>query len=599
MQKLLILFIILLVSGCGNQTIRPDKPEYPGLQSAKMAYANKNYELASRLYSELFNQYSETQFAVKVADSFIQQQRFSQAEQWAAKVAPTNDPLHLIVLTELAININDGNKASYFFNQIGSKPNKQLLQRYLLNQSIVAKFNKDYLTSAIALIELDQLQGQNQRLLEIMSLLQSIPENSLSQDLFSSNWSDIELGYLEAAYISQSQDSTALDQWKSRWGNHPALEYFLSSSSFQKLAVLLPFSGRYKTISQTIQQGMIAALDSIDNEDMEVEFFDTGSAGESFSNAWYSAVESGAEFLIGPLEKNSISQLKSMNSITLPTMILNQLDTEDNSYGVYQFPLLPEDEAISVAKRLVAEGKRRVLVLAPNTESGKKLLDVFQNEYSFESGRVINQALYPSNAKDFSNELKSVLGLLDSKARIRKLQKNLGVQLESEPQVRPDIDAIVLFANSKLARLIKPQLKFFKAENVPVYSTSQIFTGSVDTTKDSDLNGILFSQSRFISDSKAYDELLGFDTGSLALNKKFFAFGYDSIMLSSKVDWMLRQSGRQYLGLSGELSMDSNAMIHRNLSWAEFNRGQPRYVEDVQLESEMDDSENLDEDTSF
>lgn len=590
MQKLLILTLILLVSACGNQTIRPDRTEYIGLESAQRAYSQADYELAARLYAELFHQYNKPQFAVWVAESHIRNQNFAQASEWSGKIAPSEDTLHLLVLTELALNLNDGNKASYFFNQIQPPPPNQWRERFLLNKGKIAQNNGDFLTAAMALIDLGELQGGNYAT-EIISLLSRLPENYLSQQLFSSEWSFIQKGWLEAAYVDRSQDSAAINDWKQRWSNHPAMEYFLTTTSFQKIAVLLPLTGRYKTISNAIQQGMIAALDAVEDADTELQFFDTGSAGESFAGAWYSATESGAEFVIGPLEKNSVEQLKSMNSVTMPTLILNHLESEQNNLGVYQFPLLAQDEAKSIAKRLIGEGKRRVLLLAPDTDSGKELAAIFQNEYSFGAGRVMNQAFYQPVGNDFSNELKSLLGLLESQARIRRLQSILGTELKAEPQIRPDIDAIVLFANAKLARLMKPQLKFFKAENVPVYSTSQIFTGKVNPQKDKDLNGIRFSQSRFVTDSSAFDDMLGFEAGLLDLNKKFFAFGYDAVLLSSKLDWMFRQSGRELLGLSGQLSMDSQGMIHRDVSWAQFSQGEPRYLADLVLPDELENTD--------
>ena len=79
--------------------------------------------------------------------------------------------------------------------------------------------------------------------------------------------------------------------------------FFVQLNQYQNIAVLLPMTGTYKNISKSIKQGMIASLYRDGASQQRLSFFDTGSSGETFSHAWYGAIESGAEFIIGPLEK--------------------------------------------------------------------------------------------------------------------------------------------------------------------------------------------------------------------------------------------------------------------------------------------------------
>ena len=55
-----------------------------------------------------------------------------------------------------------------------------------------------------------------------------------------------------------------------------------------------------------------------------------------------------------------------------------------------------------------------------------------------------------------------------------------------------DVDMVFIAANSRQARLIKPQLKFHRAQTLPVYATSRISSSSGNSDDDRDLDEILF-----------------------------------------------------------------------------------------------------------
>ena len=187
----------------------------------------------------------------------------------------------------------------------------------------------------------------------------------------------------------------------------------------------------------------------------------------------------------------------------------------------------------------------------------------------------MSYAFYPESTHDYSREIKGALGLQDSLIRARTLQSILSTPLVNKPQIRPDIDAIFIIAKPEQARLIKPQLKFFQAENVPVFSTSQIMSAVVDTALDKDLNGIKFPQSAFIIAPQSLQNILNFNVLKVDSNKKYFAFGYDAVSLYPRLEWMQRLPNQKIQGLSGKLSVDNNGVVHRDLAWAQFKRGTP------------------------
>lgn len=582
MKKIFLVSFILLLSACGNQTIRPDKTDYLGLEQAQHFYQQKDYLKAANAYQNLFNSYKNPEFAVYAADSWLQLGEDSKAQQLTSMLNLQNN--HLLALVRAQLAINQGNYLIDLENITG-----QLRPRYLKVKAQLEAGNNDYLSAALALIELSSLDSFNDYNNDIINFLLQTPENKLADTVFNLDLTELQQGWLEAANVLHSNDSEAIKNWKSRWYTHPANVMFLSLNHYNKVAVLLPLSGKYRNIAKSIQQGMIAALYKDNTSKQQLMFFDTGSLGEYFSNAWYGAIEAGAEFVIGPLEKSSINQLTQINSSSIPVLLLNKLESNNNPLGFYQFPLSQKDEVRNVANRLIAENKKRIMLLAPESQKGRLLAKTFEDDINGLGGEIVSYAFYPESTHDYSREIKGALGLGESLIRARKLQSILSTPLVNKPQIRPDIDAIFIIAKPKQARLIKPQLKFFQAENVPVYSTSQILSAVVDTALDKDLNGIKFPQSAFIIEPQSIQNVLEFDVSKIDSNNKFFAFGYDAVSLYPRLEWMQRLPNQKILGMSGQLSVDSNGTVHRDLAWAQFKQGKAVLIPTI-ISKEMKDA---------
>jgi len=575
MRKLFFIATILLLSACGNQTIRPDKVEYKGLDEANYLYLNFDFENAAIAFSQLFDVYHEDRFAIKSADSWVQIRQYQQAQQQLNLVNQKNKPVYQILQSEIFLYTGQLFTAENYFNSISNDISDDLKPKYLrLKADIEFQFHH-YLKAALTLIELSTIDAFADVNDTIINYLLQTSEQQLSDALFNQDITELQQGWLEATYIAYSQDPESSRQWKERWGEHPAKAFFLHINNYKNIAVLLPLSGKYKNISNSIRDGMIAALYRNGATQQQLNFYDTGSNGENFSYAWYGAIESGAEFIIGPLLKKSIKQLNELNSSTVPVMLLNELEDDSNPNGFYQFALSPEDEVRNVANRLVAENKKRIMLLAPESEAGRKLAREFEADLLFKDGQVVSYEFYHSSTHDYSREIKQALGISESLVRSRQLQSIISHKISSKPQVRPDVDAIFIIAKPEQARLIKPQLKFYQAENIPVYSTSQILSSTIDRALDKDLNGIKFCQSSFIIDPLSLQGVLNFDVSQIKGDKKFFAFGYDAIAINPRLEWLQTIQNQKIEGMSGYLSIDQRGKLHRELAWAQFKNGKP------------------------
>ena len=166
----------------------------------------------------------------------------------------------------------------------------------------------------------------------------------------------------------------------------------------------------------------------------------------------------------------------------------------------------------------------------------------------------------------------------ESRARARSLSATLGQRFEFEPRRRSDANFVFIGAYPAQGRTLRPTLRFFLADDLPVYATSDIF--EPDTQANSDLDGVIFPDMPWvISPDAVSTDLLN------ALSRywpvrargrgRLYAFGFDAYRLVP-----LLKAGKfgplnTIPGMTGLLSIDDRGRVRRELDWARVTNGQP------------------------
>ncbi|HEY7884272.1 MAG TPA: penicillin-binding protein activator, partial [Cellvibrionaceae bacterium] len=141
---------------------------------------------------------------------------------------------------------------------------------------------------------------------------------------------------------------------------------------------------------------------------------------------------------------------------------------------------------------------------------------------------------------------------------------------EFEPRRRQDVDMIFLIATPAEARQIKPTLAFHYAGDVPVYATSQIYTGQISTT-DSDLNGIRFNTLPWQFDhTRPEKQLLSQHSQVPIAFIPLQAMGVDAYHLYPRLPQLHRLGRARLFGATGNLSLNAQGQVKRELIWARF-----------------------------
>jgi len=432
----------------------------------------------------------------------------------------------------------------------------------------------------------DILSSQ-QRLLDQLEALER--EGRLGE---STQGEQLEKGWIALARMSAqtAADGPAflagLRGWRLAFPQHPAstgivaklMEQYRGAGNYPvQVALLLPLSGREQAYGEAVRDGFLAAYLQSPNKDLLplVRIYDTRQVGAPAS--YRSAIADGADMIVGPLLRDDVTQLMGSANGEAPVLALNLGNAGGYLPPVfYQFALDPEDEAREAARRALADGHVRAIALVPANNWGKRLLDSFTAELGAVGGELLTSATYDPGEQDYSSAITRALNLDQSKERYRRLSDVLGMYPEFEPRRREDVEFIFVAAQPEQGRLIRPQLKFHYASDLPVYATSAIYQPDVAANKD--LDGLAFTDMPWLlslaKDNSGLHAMVATSFVELQENQpRLVAMGVDAFRL---LPWLY--SGQQVSGLPGAtglLSITANGVVQRQLEWARFSNGRP------------------------
>jgi outer membrane PBP1 activator LpoA protein len=360
---------------------------------------------------------------------------------------------------------------------------------------------------------------------------------------------------------------------------HPELAEQVQREQAQILphiALLLPVTGRNSTAATSVRDGFLTAYYQAPvAERLRVRIYDTGTA--SVAEAMTRASSSGAELIVGPLTREEVVAAAQFATTRPPLLALNFLPSETPAPArFYQYALSPEDEARLAARRILADHHRRGIALVPAGDWGTRVLAAFRQELESGGGELIASATFDPGRTDYSEAVTQALGISESQARYRRLEGVLGTKLTFEPRRRGDIGFIFSPAPANTERLLRPQLRFHFAGDIPTYATSSAF--EPDVRANQDLDGLMFPDMPWMLGGDLADAVRAATRdawpNSGLQRSRLFAFGFDAYRLA--VALRNHPGDVNIAGLTGRLSFDPERRIRRELNWAQLRDGELR-----------------------
>ncbi|MBO1256361.1 penicillin-binding protein activator [Alteromonas sp. 5E99-2] len=444
---------------------------------------------------------------------------------------------------------------------------------------------------------------------QIFNQLSPLSDKSLNElhNKYSSLRPHITLVKLTRNWAEDNQKLTnAVVQFKQVYNGHPLVtplpnELTEAMETIPKklsdVLILLPLSGRFESTGSAIKQGILAAYYD-ENSDLspELNFIDTASSSKEEILEHVNK----ATAVLGPLLKENVDALLPFFPPNTSHLALNrsnqleyqkaaaQLPTKQTSF----FGLAPEDEAIQLAHHVHQSGYKHPIVVASSAGTTKRMLDAFNASWQqTQQGREEKTPVDVVSFDDIDSldaSLSSALGVAQSEANAKQIDRMTNRILYDQTRSRQDIDAIVVFASPEEMALINPMVEAsispFRQQVVPVYAASRSIGLNQGKNTRRDLENVRFvdaplliEKDKWVTTNNTLKQLWPDQTASF---NRLFAFGFDAYSLLPKLPILMKLPAYQYSGMSGSLQMSDNNELIRTLPMAKIDNDTVNLIKD-------------------
>lgn len=314
-----------------------------------------------------------------------------------------------------------------------------------------------------------------------------------------------------------------------------------------KVGVLLPLSGGLAVAATPVRDGFMAGYYNERRRRPEVHFYDSSIGANA---AYAKAVADGADYVVGPLGREGVTELFAKDGLKVPVLALNQSDAKTPA-GSLSFALSPEDEAEAIAQAQLSSGIHKAVVIAGGDAIQKRAAAAFITYFNGHGGKA---APAVTNGDAFGEE-------------VQKAAQSLG-----------GAEGVFLALKGDQIVALAPKLAASPVANARRFASSQIQLG-IGKGDDSALDGIVFPTEawnvRKTALAPSASSLATLSPTARGAASKLFAFGYDAWLITAYPEHL--NGGREggVRGATGDLHVDRNGNIVRVPGWSVFRQGQP------------------------
>lgn len=394
--------------------------------------------------------------------------------------------------------------------------------------------------------------------------------------------------------LTAQEQQTGWEHWRTRHPEHVAARFRPSAlvdidPGPARIALFLPFSGFLANAGETVRDGFLSAyFVSGAPSRQSIHIYDTAAA--PVAALYRQALEDGADAIVGPLSKENAADLWALDP-TVPTLALNTVAAREQGRShPIRFALTVEDEARAIAKRVVADGRRRVIVLRSAENWTARAFTVLSEHLASGSptgspagsrlerhGDGLPADMAPAETQLVSSgvfaegvDITSIVGetlLIEaSKQRHLDLERMAGEEIEFTPRRRQDVDAVIALIEGRQLASLKPALAFHFASELPIYASSQA-ARDVPNRDDLELLRICDMPWRLYPPQMKAEMREAFPNNRGTADA-LFAFGLDAYRLVNQMSRLTASTDSRIMGSTGILQLTPDGVIRREPVWA-------------------------------
>lgn len=508
----------------------------------------------------------------------------------------SNESLTTLNSSQLARVANWLEKAALAKKQVFNVAADSLNTRLLLAQAKVQGLRGEHEQALGTILNLsaNNTLMQNPEIISLLWNWYALSSSQLQQEL-STNY-EVLNGFLDLVQLSKdpSLDDTLrqsnIRTWLQTQSTLPIAEHTpkqitqyleVQSGAKQKIAILLPLSGRLSGQGNAILQGVVTAY--LERNQLlnlanltEIEIVDTGSNSlldETINTQSLASFDT----IIGPLLQSHIRQIKQFELTDKKQIFLNKVDTTDNNNPlVAYFALSPEQEAQQLSQLMRDRNIQNPIIISDQSGIANRMSEAFINSWKQNQkseSQNVQQISYTDN-KNMRIGITAALDVLQSQRRIEQINNLSEDPVFSVTRNRRDVDAFVVFARPDEVELINPiiesSISLFSDEKVLVFATSYSYDHKQSKNSQRDLRNLVFidmpwvlPDGRETALSKQVDQLLNQPSTSFL---RLFAFGYDALNIANNIAQLNAFNHIKVEGLTGTISIQEGQTLQRALS---------------------------------
>ncbi len=175
-----------------------------------------------------------------------------------------------------------------------------------------------------------------------------------------------------------------------------------------KVALLLPLTGRAAAVGKALRNAAELALFDVATEDFALAFYDTASDPQTAAGVARTAINEGADMIIGPLFSDAARAVGPVAQAASVPVLSFSNDRSAAGNGVWVLGLLPSEQVERVIRYAAENGYGRIGVLAPSNAYGFEAMQAARDTAA-RAGATISplRSYSPGDSTSLSEAVKS------------------------------------------------------------------------------------------------------------------------------------------------------------------------------------------------
>lgn len=173
-----------------------------------------------------------------------------------------------------------------------------------------------------------------------------------------------------------------------------------------KVALLLPLSGQHSQLGQAMLKASQLALFDVGSENFELMPRDTGDTPDQAARAAQSAIENGADLILGPIFAEHLKTVKPVAVARNIPVISYSTDWTLSGNNTYIMGFMPFTQVARVAGYAHSQGYTRFAVYGPQTEYNDVVTRTLQHATGRLGGRVVAVSRFSPQQPDIGDLVK-------------------------------------------------------------------------------------------------------------------------------------------------------------------------------------------------